>query len=92
MKQDHHLDGNDLKGAAGDKMTAILAACGFSLRKLLRTFFWLTFKELKPLEWLLLPSRWDVRQPMAKNRSFDSSLLVPVGRCLRSKIEFFRDD
>jgi IS5 family transposase len=67
MKQDHRMDRNYLKGTAGDKMNAILAACGFNLRKLLRAFLWLIFKELKQLEWLLSPSRWDESQSMAKN-------------------------
>jgi transposase, IS5 family len=67
MKQDHRMDRNYLKGAAGDKMNAILAACGFNLRKLLRAFLWLIFKELKQLEWQLWPSRWDVSQSTALN-------------------------
>jgi len=67
MKQDHRMDRNYLKGTAGDKMNAILAACGFNLRKLLRAFLWLIFKELKQLEWLLLPPRWDDSQSTAKN-------------------------
>ena len=55
MKQDNRMDRNYLKGADGDKMNAILAACGFNLRKLLRAFFWLLFKELERLKSLLLP-------------------------------------
>lgn len=47
MKQDHRMDRNYLKGTDGDKMNAILAACGFNLRKLLRAFFWPLFKELE---------------------------------------------
>jgi IS5 family transposase len=47
MKGDHRMDRNYLKGTDGDKMNAILAACGFNLRKLLRVFFWLLFKELE---------------------------------------------
>jgi len=47
MKGDHRMDRNYLKGTDGDKMNAILAACGFNLRKLLRAFFWLLFKELE---------------------------------------------
>ncbi len=38
MKQDNRMDRNYLKGTEGDKMNAILAACGFNLRKLLRAF------------------------------------------------------
>ncbi|MGE4578977.1 MAG: hypothetical protein AB7F21_05515, partial [Desulfuromonadales bacterium] len=41
------------KGTDGDKMNAILAACGFNLRKLLRAFLWLVFKELERLKSVL---------------------------------------
>ena len=54
MKQDHRMDRNYLKGTEGDKMNAILAACGFNLRKLLRALLWLLFKELERLKRLLL--------------------------------------
>jgi transposase, IS5 family len=49
MKQDNRMNRNYLKRTDGDKMNAILAACGFNLRKLLRAFFWLLFKELELL-------------------------------------------
>ena len=55
MKQDKRMERNYLKGVDGDKMNAILAACGFNLRKLLRAFFWLIFKELERLKMLLRP-------------------------------------
>jgi transposase, IS5 family len=55
MKQDNRMERNYLKGTDGDKMNAILAACGFNLRKLLRAFFWLIFKELERLKTLLRP-------------------------------------
>ncbi len=55
MKQDNRMDRNYLKGSDGDKVNAILAACGFNLRKLLRAFFWLFFKELERLKLLLQP-------------------------------------
>jgi IS5 family transposase len=45
-KQDHRLDRNYLKGVGGDKINALLAACGFNIRKLLRVFFYFLFKEL----------------------------------------------
>lgn len=54
MKNENRMDRNYLKGTDGDKMNAILAACGFNLRKLLRAFFWLIFKELKRLKMLLM--------------------------------------
>jgi transposase, IS5 family len=55
MKQDNRMDRNYLKGSDGDKMNAILAACGFNLRKLLRAFIWLLFKELERFGSLVLP-------------------------------------
>ena len=55
MKEDHRMDRNYLKGVEGDKMNALLAACGFNLRKLLRAFFWLIFKELYWLKRVLAP-------------------------------------
>jgi IS5 family transposase len=55
MKQDNRMDRNYLKGTEGDKMNAILAACGFNLRKLLRALLWLVFKELERLKRMLLP-------------------------------------
>ena len=57
MKQDNRMDRNYLKGTEGDKMNAILAACGFNLRKLLRAFIWLLFKELGRLKLVLKPFR-----------------------------------
>jgi IS5 family transposase len=54
-KEDHRMDRNYLKGTDGDKMNAILAACGFNLRKLLRALLWLVFKELERLKRLLQP-------------------------------------
>ena len=59
MKEDNRMDRNYLKGTDGDKMNAILAACGFNLRKLLRAFFWLIFKELFGLKSLLRTLRFD---------------------------------
>ena len=58
MKQDNRMDRNYLKGTDGDKMNAILAACGFNLRKLLRALLWLLFKDLKWLKLLLGPFTW----------------------------------
>ena len=51
LKSDHRMQRNFLKGSAGDSINAVLAACGFNLRKLLRAFFlWLFswFFEFKP--------------------------------------------
>lgn len=58
MKQDNRMDRNYLKGTDGDKMNAILAACGFNLRKLLRAILWFLFKELERLKTLLMPFTW----------------------------------
>jgi len=60
MKQDNRMDHNYLKGTDGDKMNAILAACGFNLRKLLRAILWLLFKELARLKLLLQPFKTSV--------------------------------
>jgi len=53
------MDRNYLKGTDGDNMNAILAGCGFNLRKLLRTFIWLLFKKLERLRLLMLLSEFD---------------------------------
>ena len=65
MKQGNRMDRNYLKGTDGDKMNAILAACGFNLRKLLRAIFWLIFKELERLKLLLQPFKIIIGQPAA---------------------------
>jgi IS5 family transposase len=57
-KEDHRMDRNYLKGTDGDKMNALLAACGFNLRKLLRALLWLVFKELERLKRLLASFKW----------------------------------
>ncbi len=44
-KQDHRMYRNFLKGEVGDKINAILAGCGFNLRKLLRAILLFLFKE-----------------------------------------------
>jgi transposase, IS5 family len=38
LKSDNGMDRNHLKGTEGDRVNAILAGCGFNLRKLLRSF------------------------------------------------------
>jgi IS5 family transposase len=65
MKQDNRMDRNYLKGTNGDKMNAILAACGFNLRKLLRAILWLLFKELERLKVPLIRFRFSLRAPGA---------------------------
>jgi len=45
LKQNHRLQRNYLKGTEGDQINALLAGCGFNLRKLLRAFFLFLFKE-----------------------------------------------
>jgi len=39
LKADHRMERNRLKGKRGDRLNAVLSACGFNLRKLLRAFF-----------------------------------------------------
>jgi IS5 family transposase len=63
MKGDHRMDRNYLKGTEGDRMNAILAGCGFNLRKLLRAFLWLLFKELGRLKSLLAPVEYALLVP-----------------------------
>lgn len=46
LKSDNGMDRNHLKGKDGDRMNAILAGCGFNLRKLLRSFLALIFSWL----------------------------------------------
>jgi IS5 family transposase len=46
LKSDNRLERNHLKGIDGDRMNAILAGCGFNLRKLLRAFFLFFFYRL----------------------------------------------
>ena len=48
LKSDNLMDRNHLKGEDGDRVNAILAGCGFNLRKLLRSFFTFVFG------WLLI--------------------------------------
>ena len=45
IKHDHRMDRNYLKGEEGDKINAILAGCGFNIRKLLRAILLWLFKE-----------------------------------------------
>ena len=40
-KQEHRLSRNRLKGVEGDRINAVLSACGFNMRKLLRQFSFL---------------------------------------------------
>lgn len=44
-KSDHRMDRNYLKGTEGDRINAILAGCGFNIRKLLRAILLWLFKE-----------------------------------------------
>ncbi len=46
LKSDNRLERNHLKGKDGDRMNAILAGCGFNLRKLLGAFFLPIFYRL----------------------------------------------
>jgi hypothetical protein len=44
-KSEHRMDRNYLKGEEGDKIKAILAGCGFNIRKLLRAIHLWLIKE-----------------------------------------------
>ena len=46
LKSDHRLSRNYLRGVIGDKQNAILASCGFNMRKLLRVFLYPLIKRL----------------------------------------------
>ena len=46
LKTDHRLERNHLQGKDGDRMNAILAGCGFNLRKLIRAFLLSIFQWL----------------------------------------------
>ena len=39
MKEDHRLGRNFLLGSSGDQINAVMAGCGFNMRKLYRAFF-----------------------------------------------------
>jgi len=43
LKSDNRMDRNHIKGEDGDRVNAILAGCGFNLRKLLRCFITFVF-------------------------------------------------
>jgi len=40
LKQDNGMQRNHLHGEEGDKINALLSACGFNMRKLLKVFLW----------------------------------------------------
>jgi IS5 family transposase len=40
LKQDNGMQRNYLQGEEGDKINALLSACGFNMRKLLKVFLW----------------------------------------------------
>jgi IS5 family transposase len=46
LKSEHRMERNRLKGRVGDQLNAVLSACGFNLRKLLRAFFCLDWLEV----------------------------------------------
>ena len=52
-KSENRLDRNYLKGVEGDKINAILSACGFNMRKLLRKFTFALIKLLCDIENML---------------------------------------
>ena len=50
MKSDNRMNKNYLKGTEGDKINALLCACGFNLRKLYRAFLFLRFLVERSIE------------------------------------------
>jgi IS5 family transposase len=54
LKADHRMARNYLKGTEGDKTNALLCACGFTLRKLLRAFL---FCLSQIIAWILQKHR-----------------------------------
>ncbi len=40
LKQDNRMQRNHLHGEEGDRINALLSACGFNMRKLLKVFLW----------------------------------------------------
>ncbi len=46
LKSDNRLERNHLKGEEGDKLNALLAACGYNFRKLLRAFLCFVLSRL----------------------------------------------
>jgi len=53
LKHEHSMERNRLKGKAGDSINALLSACGYNIRKLLRAiarFFALIFAALFPVQ------------------------------------------
>lgn len=57
LKSDHRMERNRLKGRVGDQLNALLSACGFNLRKLLRAFFCLDWLQLLLTELYRSPQR-----------------------------------
>ena|SRR5436190_5253781 len=57
-KQDHGLERNHLKGKEGDRINALLAGCGFNLRKLLRAFSCALLNWLSEIVFKLSPSSY----------------------------------
>jgi len=45
VKSDHRLNRNHLKGKAGDRANAVLAAAAYNMAKLLAWFYWPRFYE-----------------------------------------------
>lgn len=62
MKAGHRLDRNFLLGTAGDQINAVMAGCGFNMRKLYRALFLPVFMAIVEL---ILASRRDLRGCLA---------------------------
>ena len=51
LKSDHRMGRNHLRHVEGDKMNALLAACGYNLRKLLKLLLFFLFRERDKSLW-----------------------------------------
>jgi len=63
-KNDHRMDRNYLKGPEGDKINAILAGCGFNIRKLLRAFLRFLCNEPRVIIKAILAVRFNILATM----------------------------
>jgi IS5 family transposase len=46
LKSEHRLERNKLKGKEGDQINALLSACGFNLKKILKIFFGFEYESI----------------------------------------------
>jgi len=92
LKSDNRMERNHLRGIEGDKINALLAGCGFNIRKLLRELFGFIF-------WLLAGACGDKKALIGKQRGCCQSCRIPIENTARRSetsraaiLEFFMDD